>query len=65
MPDAMLRSYKRLIDDGFALPLGEALRLERTLSNAANRAVVAADVEEARKLVRARGQAQTSGKARS
>jgi enoyl-CoA hydratase len=65
VPDVGLRAYKRIIDDGFALPLGEALRLERTLSNAANRSVVAADVEKARLEVRARGQAQTSEKAGS
>ena len=65
VPETGLRSYKRIIDDGFALAFGEALRLERTLSNAANRGVVAADVEHARVLVRARGQAQTTDKARS
>jgi enoyl-CoA hydratase len=59
VPDTGLRSYKRIIDLGFALAFGEALEQERALSNAANRGVEAAAVEEARKAVRARGQAQT------
>lgn len=59
VPDTGLRSYKQIIDHGFALPFGEALVEERALSGAANRGVAASAVEEARKLVRARGQAQT------
>jgi enoyl-CoA hydratase len=59
VPDAGLRSYKRIIDLGFALPFGEALEQERALSGAANRGVAPAAVEQARKAVRARGQAQT------
>jgi len=59
VPDTGLRAYKRIIDLGFALPFGEALVEERALSNAANRGVAPAAVEEARKAVRARGQAQT------
>lgn len=59
VPDTGLRSYKRIIDLGFALPFGEALEQERALSGAANRGVAASAVEEARKAVRTRGQAQT------
>ena len=39
VPDAALRSYKRIIDAGFALAFGEALAAERELSGAANRGV--------------------------
>lgn len=59
VPDAALRSYKRIIDQGFALPFGEGMRLERELSGAANRGVAPQAVEKARVQVRERGQAQT------
>ena len=65
VPNAALRSYKRIIDLGFALSFGEGMRLERELSGAANRGVAPQAVEDARKLVRARGQAQTRGEGRS
>jgi len=65
VPDAGLRAYKRIIDEGFAVSFGDGMRLERELSGAANRGVAAAAVEEARKAVRARGQAQTRGEGRS
>jgi len=65
VPDASLRSYKRIIDLGFALSFGEGMRLERELSSVANRGVAPQAVEAARKLVRARGQAQTRGEGRS
>jgi enoyl-CoA hydratase len=58
VPDAALRSYKRIIDAGFALAFGESLRAERELSGAANRAVTADAVERARLDVRARGRTQ-------
>ncbi|MGH9884574.1 MAG: enoyl-CoA hydratase [bacterium] len=59
VPDTGLRSYKRIIDSGFALPLGEALEQERALSGEANLDVDPASVERARVAVRARGQVQT------
>ena len=65
VPDTALRSYKRIIDQGYALPFGDGLRLERELSGAANRGVAPGAVEAARVLVRARGQAQTRGEGRS
>ena len=65
MPDANLRDHKRIIDQGYAVAFGEAMKLERELSGAANRGVQADAVEAARKLVRARGQAQTRGEDRS
>ena len=58
VPDAALRSYKRIIDAGFALAFGEALAAERALSGSANRAVTAEAVERARGDVRARGRTQ-------
>ena len=59
VPDAALRSYKRIIDQGFALPFGEGMRLEREISGAANRGVAPQEFEKARLQVRERGQAQT------
>jgi enoyl-CoA hydratase/carnithine racemase len=58
VPDATLRSYKRIIDAGFALPFGEALDTERELSGSANRTVTADAVERARIGVRERGKTQ-------
>ncbi len=53
-PD-VVQNYKRLIDDGFALPLGEALELETARSAAANSEVRAADVEARRQSIIDRG----------
>jgi enoyl-CoA hydratase len=50
--------YKRLIDDGFALPFGEAMALEHRLSSEANSAVTPEVVEARRASVQARGRAQ-------
>lgn len=52
---AMARAYKKLIDDGHALSLGEALALEHHTTSAMNRAVSAADVEARRMAVMQRG----------
>jgi enoyl-CoA hydratase len=51
-------AYKALIDDGFALPFGEALALETARSTAANRSVRPAEVEKRRAAVQARGRTQ-------
>jgi enoyl-CoA hydratase len=51
----MVQAYKRLIDDGYALPFGEGLALEQARSTAANRAVSAEEVEARRQAVTARG----------
>ncbi len=59
VPDAALREYKRTIDDGFAEAFGPAMELEQTRSREWARSVKPDAVEEARKLVRARGQEQT------
>jgi enoyl-CoA hydratase len=53
-----IAEYKRLIDDGFARPFGEAMALEHERSSAANRAVTPEAVEARRAAVQARGRAQ-------
>lgn len=52
---SMVRAYKALIDDGHALPFGEAMALEQTRSSEANRAVSADEVEARRQAVMERG----------
>ncbi|MEH3036861.1 MAG: enoyl-CoA hydratase [Sphingomonas adhaesiva] len=55
---AFIAGYKRLIDDGYALPFGEGMALEHRRSSAANRAVTPESVEARRAAVQARGRAQ-------
>jgi enoyl-CoA hydratase len=55
---ATLVTYRRLINDGFALPFGEAMQLEAKVARSVNGRVTAADIERRREAVRARGQAQ-------
>ncbi len=55
---AFIAAYKRLIDDGYALPFGEGIALEHRRSSAANRAVTPESVEARRAAVQARGRAQ-------
>ncbi len=55
---AFISAYKRLIDDGFALPFGGALALEHERSSAANRQVTPEAVEARRAAVQARGRTQ-------
>lgn len=55
---AFIAAYKRLIDDGYALPFGEGMVLEHRRSSAANRAVTPESVEARRAAVQARGRAQ-------
>jgi enoyl-CoA hydratase len=50
----MLRHYKAVIRDGFALPFGEGMALERERGAAFNATVRADDVEARREAVRAR-----------
>lgn len=56
---AMLHAYKRLIDDGYALPYGQARELERTRSRAFAAAQTPEDVAGRVGAVQARGRAQT------
>jgi enoyl-CoA hydratase len=51
---AMLLRYKAIIDDGFALPFGEGMALEKARSREFNATVGAATVEARREQVRAR-----------
>ncbi|WP_144037149.1 enoyl-CoA hydratase [Sphingomonas sp. TZW2008] len=55
---AFITAYKRLIDDGFARPFGEAMALEHERSSAANSGVTPEAVEARRAGVQARGRAQ-------
>jgi enoyl-CoA hydratase len=52
------RGYKKLINDGYDLPFGQAMALEAERSTAANSQVSAAEVEAARGAVQARGRSQ-------
>jgi len=52
---AMVRAYKALIDDGYALPFGAAMALEQDRSSAANSSVSADEVEARRIAVMERG----------
>ena len=53
-----IAGYKKLIDDGFARPFGDAMALEHERSSAANAAVTPESVEARRAAVQARGRAQ-------
>lgn len=55
---AMLRTYKALIDEGYALSFGEGMAIEQARSSAANSRVEAGDVEARRKAVMERGRGQ-------
>jgi enoyl-CoA hydratase len=61
VPESLI-SMKRLIDDGYAIDFGSALRLEQQRCREANRGVTAAILETRREAVRARGQAQLGKK---
>jgi enoyl-CoA hydratase len=58
MPLEILTTYKKLIDDGFALPFGEAIALEKKTAGTYNAGVSAADIEARRAAVQARGRSQ-------
>lgn len=55
---AMLRTYKALIDEGYAASFGEGMAIEQARSSAANSRVEAGDVEARRKAVMERGRGQ-------
>jgi enoyl-CoA hydratase len=50
----MLERYKSIIDDGFALPFGEGMALERQRARDFNATVTASDIEQRRESVRER-----------
>jgi enoyl-CoA hydratase len=56
---AALSGYKRLIDEGFALPYGEALAFEARASREHARAVTPAAIGRRREAVQERGRAQS------
>jgi enoyl-CoA hydratase len=58
IPSDTLSLYKKIIDQGFDLPLGEGLALEHRLSSANNRTVTPAMVEARREAIQARGRKQ-------
>jgi enoyl-CoA hydratase len=53
-----LQHYKRVIDDGYALPFGEAMALERARAAPHNQAVTPASIEARRGAVQARARTQ-------
>jgi enoyl-CoA hydratase len=53
VPEMLLR-YKAVIRDGYALPFGEGMQLERNRSRAFNASVEADTVEARREAVRSR-----------
>ncbi len=57
----MVGRYKALIDDGFDLPFGEAMALERARTLAGNTGVTAESVARIREAIQARGRGQTGG----
>ena len=56
----VMRAYKRVIDDGFALSFGDALRLENDASRAHARTLTAETIATRRAGVQARGRQQSS-----
>ncbi len=58
IPVETLSLYKRIIDDGFALPYGEALAHEHRASSAHNRTVTPEAVEARRAAIQARARTQ-------
>ncbi|WP_198173360.1 MULTISPECIES: enoyl-CoA hydratase [Cupriavidus] len=57
----MLPEMKQLIDEGYALPLGEALALERRRSSAWSQAMPREEIARRREAVQQRGRAQAAG----
>jgi enoyl-CoA hydratase len=55
---AMLKSYKALIDEGYAASFGDGMAIEQARSRAANSRVDASDVEARRRAVMERGRGQ-------
>ncbi len=53
----MVAAYKSLIDEGLAMPFGDALAMERSRSQAFNAAIKADDIESRRETVQASNRA--------
>jgi enoyl-CoA hydratase len=58
IPVETLSLYKKIIDEGYDVPFGEAMDLEQRLSTANNRTVTAQDVAARRLGIQARGRTQ-------
>jgi enoyl-CoA hydratase len=58
IPVETLSLYKKIIDEGYDLPLGEGMALEHRLSTANNRTVTPQMVEARREAIQARGRKQ-------
>jgi enoyl-CoA hydratase len=58
IPVETLSLYKKIIDEGYDLPLGEGMALEQRLSTANNRTVTPQMVEARREAIQARGRQQ-------
>jgi enoyl-CoA hydratase len=58
IPVETLSLYKKIIDEGYDLPLGEGMALEQRLSTANNRTVTPQMVEARRAAIQARGRSQ-------
>jgi enoyl-CoA hydratase len=55
---SVMRSYKRLIDEGYAMPFGDAMEYEAKLSRESSSAVTAGSIEERREAIVRRGRSQ-------
>jgi enoyl-CoA hydratase len=58
IPVETLSLYKKIIDEGYDLPLGEGMALEQRISSANNRTVTPQMVEARREAIQARGRTQ-------
>ena len=61
----MLVAYKRLIDEGMAMNLADALRHEKACSRASATAIAAATIDGRRREIAERGRAQNTDPQRS
>jgi enoyl-CoA hydratase len=55
---AVMRAYKRLIDDGYAMPYGDAIAMERLRSREHARGVTASSIAQRRAGIQERGRSQ-------
>ncbi|WP_439572444.1 enoyl-CoA hydratase [Phreatobacter sp.] len=58
VPGTFIADYKRLVDEGYALPFGEAMTLEAERSRRHNSAIVPADIAGRRAAVQEKGRAR-------
>jgi enoyl-CoA hydratase len=58
IPSDTVQTYKKLIDDGFAMDFGESLKLETATTSKLNAQVTPESIEQRRLAIQARGRAQ-------